>query len=116
MIHQIKLQRQFFEKKIEGRKAWELRLDDRDYRIGDYLGENEVDEAGDYTGRFVIEKIVDILYPGEAPDGALGKGYVILSTVPCDIVSAEELMRDIGAMAKAYGGVGEEAVRSNEDI
>lgn len=108
MIHQVKLQRQFFEQKIEGCKSWELRIDDRNYRIGDYLGENEIDEAGDYTGRFVIEKIVDILYPGEAPDGSLGKGYVILSTVPCDIVSAEELMRDIGAMAKVYGGVEED--------
>ena len=85
MIHQVKLRKCFFEEKIAGRKAWELRIDDRNYQIGDYIGENEIDEAGNYTGRFVVEKIVDIVYPGQVPKGALGKGYVILSTIPCEV-------------------------------
>lgn len=104
MIHQVKIQKRFFEEKIAGHKQWELRLDDRDYRIGDYLGENEIDEAGDYTGRFVIEKIVDILYPGEAPDGALGKGYVILSTVTCSLISMDKELAVNGIDIIVYGG------------
>ena len=105
MMHQLKLRKKFFEKKIEGRKPWELRLNDRRYAIGDYIAENEIDEAGEYTGRFVVEKILDIVYPIEVPDGAIGEGYVILSTMPCDLVSCEELMKDVGAMIKIYGEV-----------
>ena len=85
MIHQVKIRKCFFEEKIAGRKAWELRLDDRDYQIGDYLGINEIGDDGKETGRFVVEKIVDIVYPGQVPEGALGQGYVILSTVPCEL-------------------------------
>ena len=33
MIHQVKIRKCFFEEKIAGRKAWELRLDDRNYQI-----------------------------------------------------------------------------------
>ena len=88
MIHQVKLRKCFFKEKIAGRKAWELRLNDRNYQIGDYLGLNEIDEDGKETGRFVVEKIVDIVYPGQVPDGALGIGYVILSTIPCEVNSS----------------------------
>lgn len=85
MIHQVKIKKCFFKEKIAGRKAWELRLNDRNYQIGDYLGLNEIDDDGKETGRFVVEKIVDIVYPGQVPDGALGQGYVILSTIPCEV-------------------------------
>ena len=88
MIHQVKLRECFFKEKIAGHKAWELRLNDRNYQIGDYLGLNEIDEDGKETGRFVVEKIVDVVYPGQVPEDALGKGYVILSTVPCEVNSS----------------------------
>ena len=102
MIHQLKLQKKWFEAKIEGRKPWELRLNDRNFAIGDYLGDNEIDADGKETGRFVVEKITNIVYPDEVPDG-LAEGYVILSTVLCDVVAFEELREDIDFKINVYG-------------
>ena len=103
MIHQVKIAQKHLSSKIEGHKMWEIRLNDRNYSVGDYIGLNEIDDAGRYTGRFVLEKIVDICYPSDAPEGAIGAGYVILSTIACDIVSTEELLKDVGASVTAYG-------------
>ncbi len=101
MIHQLKLQKRYFEDKINGRKPWELRFDDRNFAVGDYLGENEIDENGKETGRFVVEKITNIVYPDEVYAG-LETGYVILSTVPCDVVTFEELREDIDFKINVY--------------
>lgn len=85
MFHQLKINKKWYEEKIDGRKPWELRLNDRKFKIGDYIGENEIDEDGKETGRFVLEKITNIIYPEEV-SGGLEKGYVILSTVQLDLM------------------------------
>lgn len=103
MIHQLKITQKHFQSKVEGHKMWEIRLNDRSFSVGDYIALNEIDDAGRYTGRFVIEKIADICYPADAPEGAIGEGYVILSTFACDLVSIEELLKDVGASVTAYG-------------
>ena len=110
MIHQVKIRKCFLKEKIAGRKAWELRLNDRNYQIGDYLGLNEIDDDGKVTGRFVVEKIVDIVYPGQVPTGALGIGYVILSTIPCEVNSSfgELPSSDFNFNGLVYGGEEEE--------
>lgn len=104
MIHQLKLQASFFEEKIKGLKPWELRLNDRGFKVGDYIGENEViDKDGEWveTGRFVIEKIVNIVTADECP--GIQKGWVVLTTVPCFITDAEDV--DLFAFAPdVYGG------------
>ena len=104
MIHQIKLQKQFFEDKIAGKKPWELRFDDRGYKVGDYLGENEVIEVdGEWreTGRFVLEKITSIVRHEDC--AGLHTGWVILTTSPCFITDAEDV--DLCALApEVYGG------------
>jgi ParB family chromosome partitioning protein len=104
MIHQLKLHKSFFEEKIQGLKPWELRLNDRGFKVGDYIGENEViDKDGEWvdTGRFVIEKIVNIVTSDECP--GVQKGWVILTTAPCFITDAEDV--DLHLIAPdAYGG------------
>ncbi len=116
MIHQVKLRKCFFEEKIAGRKAWELRLNDRNYQIGDYLGLNEIDEDGKETGRLVVEKIVNIVYPGQVPEGALGKEYVILSTIPCEVnASFGELpSSDFNFNGLVYCGEAEDEQRESD--
>ena len=114
MIHQVKIRDCFFKEKIAGRKAWELRLNDRNYQIGDYLGLNEIDDNGKETGRFVVEKIVDIVYPGQLPDGALKFGYVILSTVACSLVSLDDELEVHGIDIIVYGGEDENKQRYTE--
>lgn len=114
MIHQVKLRECFFKEKIAGRKAWELRLNDRNYQIGDYLGLNEIDDNGKETGRFVVEKIVDIVYPGQVPEDALGKGYVILSTVICSLYSLDQELEVHGIDIIVYGGEAEDEQRESD--
>lgn len=90
MIHQLKLQEKHFEDKVMGRKPWELRVNDRGFAIGDYIGENEIDEKGKETGRFVVEKIIGVTYPEDVP-GGIKDGYVILTTEPCLIESQSDI-------------------------
>lgn len=102
MIHQLKLQKSFFEEKIAGLKPWELRFNDRGFKVGDYLGENEVIEKdGEWveTGRFVVEKITNITYPEDCP--GIQKGWVILTTEPCILTTESDFM--VGALS---GGIG----------
>ena len=107
MIHQLKLQKAFFEEKLAGRKPWELRFNDRGYKVGDYIGENEVvEEDGEWreTGRFVVEKITNIVYPEDTV--GIEKGFVILSTVPCELTTglAEQKHSDFNFNGIVYGG------------
>lgn len=74
MIHQLKLQASFFEEKIKGLKPWELRVNDRGFKVGDYIGEN----AG------------------------LHVGWVILTTEPCKIIAHGQLMTDVDAVYPIY--------------
>lgn len=64
-------------------KPWELRLDDRDYQVGDILNLREWDEESDaedqYTGE-IEHRLVTWLLRG--PAFGLPDGYVIMSMVP----------------------------------
>jgi hypothetical protein len=105
MIHQIKLQKAFFEEKIAGKKPWELRFDDLGYKVGDYLGANEVIEVdGEWreTGRFVLEKIVNIVTADECP--GIQKGWVILTTDPCKVIARGQIFADVDTVYPVYGG------------
>lgn len=42
MIHQLKIDSQYFSKIIKGEKTFEVRKNDRDFHVGDYLGLNEI--------------------------------------------------------------------------
>ena len=96
MIHQLKLQRSFFEEKLKGLKPWELRVNDRDFKVGDYIGENEVieDDEGEWceTGRYVLERITNIVDHNDCC--GLQVGWVVLTTEPCIITprSGSELI------------------------
>lgn len=62
MIHELKTESQFFESVINGSKTFEVRKNDRDFRVGDYLALNELNDTRDgYTGRSVLLEITYIL-------------------------------------------------------
>lgn len=63
MIHALKTEPQFFEAVINGSKTFEVRKNDRDFHVGDYLALNELDDTCEgYTGRSVLLKTTYILY------------------------------------------------------
>lgn len=92
MIHQLKIESQFFERIVNGTKTFEVRKNDRDFHNGDYLGLNEItphpcNEDGEHkeTGNFVLVKVLDVF-----DDNRFVKdGYVIMSIRPCTIKEVE---------------------------
>lgn len=42
MIHQLKIESAFFEDVISGKKTFEIRKNDRDFMVGDFLALNEL--------------------------------------------------------------------------
>ena len=80
MIHAIKISPKYFEGVRSGAKRFELRKNDRDYQVGDYLALNEWDGSA-YTGRAELVKVTYALNPNAMM--TCQDGFVILSIVPC---------------------------------
>lgn len=75
MVHQLKILPKWFEDVAAGKKNFEIRKNDRNFKVGDILILEEY-EDGKYTGREVKRKVNYILHG----DGTLGlsKDYCIL--------------------------------------
>lgn len=82
ITHQLKILPEYFQAVIEGRKKAELRTNDRDFKVGDYLLLAEWNSGADeYSGRKIVVEISDITpcYGFAAPE------LVMLSFFdPCD--------------------------------
>lgn len=83
MIHELKILPEHFEPVISGLKSAEVRKNDRDYKVGDYLRLKEWDALSEpftgFTGRIIVRKITHIT---DLKDYAAG--YVLLSMKPLD--------------------------------
>jgi hypothetical protein len=82
--HHLKTWKPWWNEINVGRKTFELRKDDRDFRIGDYLVLKEYDQnvglIGQFTGRVLVRRITYILDHKAIPgDWGLLNDYVILS-------------------------------------
>lgn len=70
--HQLKTLPEFFSAVATGRKTFEVRINDRDYRVGDTLLLLEWTESGGYTGRRVRREVTYVT------DYAQVGGHVVL--------------------------------------
>ncbi len=82
--HDLKSWPEFFEPLFSGVKTFELRLNDRRFKVGDRLRLREFDDRkGIYTGREVSKTItymIDGIGPGcITPAKGLSRGYAILA-------------------------------------
>ena len=73
--HELKLETKYFDDIVSGRKTFELRKNDRDYKVGDLLFLNEI-AIGEYTCMAIERSITYILK--DCPEFGLMDGYVIL--------------------------------------
>ena len=80
MIHELKTLPGYFEDVLAGRKSFEVRKNDRDFREGDLLALNEYGKDG-YTGRCCLVSIDYILND----KNYCLKDYVILGIKPCGV-------------------------------
>lgn len=86
MVHELKSWIRFFEKVITGEKTFEVRINDRNFQIGDELNLREYNEkTNQYTGRNAFFRVPYILgadmHCAVSPV-AINKPYVIMSIVP----------------------------------
>lgn len=72
--HNLKIDRRHFGPVKLGLKTAELRLNDRDYKVGDWLILNEYDNG--YTGQQVARKVVHV-----SDVESIAPGYVLLSCI-----------------------------------
>lgn len=73
ILHELKIQKEYYEAILSGKKTFEIRRDDRPFREGDYL-KLKVYENGDFTGEELVCKI-DYVYRGEL----CKDGYCVMS-------------------------------------
>ncbi|WP_296880213.1 DUF3850 domain-containing protein [Thomasclavelia sp.] len=59
-VHNLKIEPKYFYDVIAGVKKFEVRKNDRDFKVGDYVFLEEYDHKG-YTGKFVNAEIIYIL-------------------------------------------------------
>ena len=80
-IHELKSWPQFFTRVISGEKTFELRVNDRDFKLGDFLFLREYDPLTEqYSGRFQYVRITYILGETDhALQHVLHPDYVILA-------------------------------------
>ncbi|MDU6115940.1 MAG: ASCH/PUA domain-containing protein [Paeniclostridium sordellii] len=76
-LHELKILPKFYEKVTSGEKRFEIRKDDRHFKVGDLIRLNEFDN--DYTGR---DCLFEIMYKLDGGNYGLEKGYCILSIKP----------------------------------
>lgn len=77
-IHYLKTYIEFFQATKKGDKNFELRIDDRDYRVGDILVLEEYAKGIGYTvSEDIWVKVIYIL----SKQPYVPKGYVCMSTV-----------------------------------
>ena len=84
MIHQLKQASIYFEDVTSGRKPFEVRKNDRDFKVGDFLALNELNEAGKETGKSALFRVTYVLNSPEY----CKEGYVILGIKPCTVQTA----------------------------
>lgn len=78
VVHDLKTWPKLFTEILEGWKTFELRPDDRGFKVGDMLHLQEWDpETGAFTGRSTRRRVTSLLR--DVPEFGLQPGFVIMS-------------------------------------
>ena len=82
MIHELKTLPIYFEEVICGAKSFEVRKNDRNFKVGDMLALNEYDaEKKEYTGNSCLVYVDYIL----KDENYCKNGFVIMAIKPCEV-------------------------------
>lgn len=76
MIHYLKITPEYYQQAVRGIKQFELRKDDRDYKVGDHVVLQEWD-GEKYTGRESFHMKIQYILR-DCPEYGLKEGYCIL--------------------------------------
>lgn len=75
MVHELKVLPEYYDAIESGKKTFEIRKHDRDYKVGDILALREWD-GKEYTGALITKEVIYILTDGS---GYVLTGYVVMS-------------------------------------
>ena len=92
--HFLKILPKWYEDVLNGKKKFELRRADRDFKVGDLLVLREY-WKGKYTGRYTTKEI-QYIYHGDGTYG-LSAEFCILGILPCSAT-----IRNIEKLMEAY--------------
>jgi hypothetical protein len=81
-MHELKTINPFFEDVWSGLKDFEVRKNDRDFKVGDILKLVEYGESKNYVPRFIFKEIKYILKGGQY---GISDEYVVLGVKDIDI-------------------------------
>lgn len=84
MIHALKILPSYFEDVMSGKKTFEIRKNDRDYKVGDLLALNEYTETEEYIGYSGRSCLVKVDYILDNADFCKD-GYITMTIKPCSI-------------------------------
>lgn len=80
MVHELKTWPEYFQSMLIGQKSFELRKNDRGFKIGQALKLLEFnDKTKEYTGRVLLRRITYVLQGKEAEEFGLKEGYCVMS-------------------------------------
>jgi hypothetical protein len=105
-VHELKIDPAVFEEIWQGRKLFEIRFNDRDYRVFDELQLRETKYSGEqmingkpllYTGRRVYARVPYALY---GPAYGLIEGWVIMSLTVLSLGSIKQEFRRDGTTSE----------------
>ena len=83
-VHELKTWPKQFDDLVAGLKGFELRFDDRGFRVGDYLILFRYDPATHaMTGEVIVSRVVYVMRSTDGPFGLL-PGWVAMSLAPVD--------------------------------
>lgn len=78
-VHELKTWEEYFQAILDGLKMFEIRQNDRGFKIGDRLRLREYDPTQDYyTGRELTREIMYIFLPSRKAPNGIKRGYCVL--------------------------------------
>ena len=87
MIHAVKSYPEYYAAALKGRKPFEVRSNDRDYKVGDFLAINEYNpDSKEYTGKCFLVVIMYILNDPQY----CKPGFAVLGIRRCKIEASDE--------------------------
>ena len=86
-IHELKIKSKFYWDIYQGTKTFEVRKNDREFKVGDFLALNEINDEGQYTDFSTLVKVVYIL----DDEDYVKEGMVILGIERCNIITETEI-------------------------
>lgn len=81
MIHELKINPEYFKSVISGAKPFEIRRNDRNFKVGDFVALNEFDDKSGYTGESALYEITYVMTSTEY----VKEGFAVLGIKRCYI-------------------------------